>query len=115
MIPQAAADDQDDALRMLLFHGLNVDAVNDDGDTPLHMASRNGMVKATRALADGFPDEYTKNHRGFTALDEAISAGTTRCNSCIRDFSSRGKFEAMKGHVKVERNRLAKLRKNKVD
>lgn len=73
---QAATDDDDDALRLLLCHGWNVDAVNNDGDTALHLASKHGAAKAAHALADGFPDDNIRNRRGFTALDEATRVAT---------------------------------------
>lgn len=114
-ILQAAADDRDEALRLLLCHDLNIDAVNNDGNTPLHIASKCGMMKATRAIADGFPNENIMNHRGFTALDEAIAAGRNQCKTCIQDFSNRGKLDAMKVHFEAERDRLARLRRKQVE
>ncbi|CAM9223449.1 unnamed protein product, partial [Sphacelaria rigidula] len=73
---QAATDDDHDALGLLLCHGWNVDAVNNDGDTALHLASKHGAAKAANALADGFPDDNIRNRRGFTALDEATRVAT---------------------------------------
>lgn len=111
---QAATDGCANALTILLSHGLEVDAENDDGNTALHLASRHGMAGAARALAEAFPDEEIKNHRGFTAVDEATAAGRTQCTNCIRDFSRRGKLEAIEVHCKVERDRLETLRRHKV-
>lgn len=99
---------------MLLCHGLDVDAVNKDGNTALHLASRHGTTKVAQRLAEAFPDEEIQNRRGFTALDEAIQAGRTRCTSCIRAFRERGKAHAMDSHCAAERLRLEKVRRNKV-
>lgn len=99
---------------MLLFHGLDVDGVNKDGNTALHLASRHGTTKVAQRLAEAFPDEEIQNRRGFTALDEAIMAGRTRCTSCIRAFREHGKASAMGSHCATERLRLEKVRRNKV-
>ncbi|CAM9855014.1 unnamed protein product [Hapterophycus canaliculatus] len=98
---------------MLLCHGLDVDAVNDEGNTALHLASRHGRAGVVRRLAEAFPNEEIRNRRGFTALDEAIQAGRDRCSSCIRDFADFGKAEALEEHCHFERNRLEKARRNK--
>lgn len=99
---------------MLLCHGWNIDAVNDEGDTALHLASRHGRAGVARRLAEAFPNEEIKNRRGFTALDEAIQAGRDGCSSCIRDFADFGKAEALEEHCRIERDRLEKVRRNKV-
>lgn len=102
------------ALSILLCHGLDVDAVNVDGNTPLHLASRHGMTKAVLYLAGAFPDESLKNNLGFTALDEATSARHAPCADCIQDFTRHGKLNAIQNHYRAERDRLEKLRRDKV-
>ena len=42
-----------DVVRLLLAHGARVDAKDEAGDTPLHMAAYEGHVEAVRALLDG--------------------------------------------------------------
>ena len=98
----------------LICHGFDIDAVDDEGNTALHLASRHGRVGVARRLAEAFPDEDLRNHRGFTALDESIQADRTGCTSCIRDFSQFGKFEALQAHCLIEKDRLESVRRKKV-
>lgn len=97
-----------------MCHGLDIDAVDDDGNTALHLASRHGRVDVARRLAEAFPNEDLRNHRGFTALDEGIQAGRTGCTSCIRDFADFGKAQALQAHCLIERDRLQSTRRKKV-
>lgn len=98
----------------LICHGLDVDAVNEDGNTALHLASRHGTTAVLQRLTEAFPNEEIKNHRGFTALDEAILAGRTRCTTYIRRFAGHDKAQALEKHCSIERLRLETLRRNKV-
>lgn len=100
---------------MLISHGLEIDAVNEDGNTALHLASRHGMVEVSQRLAEAFPDEEIQNRRGFTALDEAIQADRTQCTGCARDFAGHVKAQALEKQRNAERNRLEKRRRDKVD
>eukprot|EP00903_Cladosiphon_okamuranus_P006423 g6285.t1 len=95
----------------LICHGLDIDAVDDEGNTALHLASRHGRVGVARCLAEAFPNEDLRNHRGFTALDEGIQAGGTGCTSCIRDFAEVGKFQALQTHCLMEKDRLENVRR----
>lgn len=101
-------------MSILICHGLDIDAVNDEGNTALHLASRHGRVKVARRLAEAFPNEELMNHRGFTALDEALQAGRAQCGSCIRGFTDFGKAQMLEEHCHIERERLGKVRRNKV-
>lgn len=98
----------------LICHGFDIDAVDDEGNTALHLASRHGRVGVARRLAEAFPNEDLRNHRGFTALDEGIQAGRTGCMSCIRDFAQFGKFQALQAHCLIEKDRLENVRRKKV-
>lgn len=99
---------------MLISHGLEIDAVNEDGNTALHLASRHGMVEVAQRLAEAFPDEEIKNRRGFTALDEANQAGRTQYTGHVRDFAGHVKTQALEKQCNAERNRLEKRRRDKV-
>lgn len=111
---QAAIEGRVEELSTLICHGLDIDAIDDDGNTALHLASRHGKVGVARRLAEAFPNEDVRNHRGFTALDEGIQAGRTECMSCIRDFAESGKFQALQAHCLIERDRLKNSRRKKV-
>lgn len=101
-------------LSTLLRLGLDVNATNMDGDTPLHLASRHGRLDIAQCLVEAFPDEILRNNRGMTPLDEATSAGEIGCVECILDFSQRGKVHTMENRCRAERNHLEKLRRDKV-
>lgn len=101
-------------MAVLICHGLDVDAVNDDGNTALHLASIHGNSAVAQCLAEAFPNEELRNHRGLTALDEAVRAGNTQCTSCIQHFGDHGKAQALQTHRELERIRLEKLRRKKV-
>lgn len=105
-------------MSLLIGHGLDIDAVNEDGNTALHLASRHGMIEVAQCLAEAYPDEEIKNRKGFTALDEAVQADQARCtaNSGVRGFADREKAraEAIVKQRDAERNRLEKRRRDKV-
>lgn len=111
---QAAIEGRDEEMSTLICHGLYVDAVDDEGNTALHLASRHGRVGVARHLAEAFPNEDLRNHRGLTALDEGIQAGRTGCTSCIRDFAEFGKSQALQAHCLLEKDRLENIRRKKV-
>ena len=98
----------------LICHGLDIDAVDDEGNTALHLASRHGRGGVARRLAEAIPNEELRNCRGFTALDESIQAGRTGCAECVRDFTYSGKAHALQEHFLLERDRLEKARRKRV-
>lgn len=101
-------------MNTLICHGLDIDAVDDEGNTALHLASRHGSARVTRRLAEGFPNEELRNNRGFTALDESIQAGRMGCADCVRDFTYFGKVHALQQHCLSEKTRLENARRKKV-
>ena len=69
----AAADGHGtDAVRFLLDHGADPNARDNNGDGPLHLASRSGVdSECVQALLEGGANPNLTNHRGETPLFEA--------------------------------------------
>ncbi|MBO9494017.1 ankyrin repeat domain-containing protein [Thalassotalea sp. G20_0] len=64
-----------DLIQTLVNHGADVNARDDDGETVLHLAARNGNAESVRALLDIDPFlAIDKNNDGKTALDLALDA-----------------------------------------
>ncbi|HUT10864.1 MAG TPA: ankyrin repeat domain-containing protein [Thermoguttaceae bacterium] len=60
---------------VLLANGAEVNARNSDGKTPLHAAAWRGCVEVVRVLLAHKADAAIQGNMGFTAVDEARSAG----------------------------------------
>ena len=64
-------------------HNFNINVCNDEGETALHAAARNGKIQTCKVLvrrgADLMPDAYAK-----TPYDLAVSNGHTYCASLLR-------------------------------
>jgi ankyrin repeat protein len=62
-------------LRFLLAQGLHVDVLQDDGWTPLHVASSIGFVNNIKILLQGGADPNASTWLGSSPLDLACSKG----------------------------------------
>ncbi|MGF6599717.1 ankyrin repeat protein [Paraburkholderia sp. GAS448] len=67
----AAANGNDEIVKLLLDHSAYVDAGSPNGTTPLMMAARGGHVSTVKLLLDNGADMNVKNQIGMTALDFA--------------------------------------------
>ncbi|MEA3372395.1 MAG: ankyrin repeat domain-containing protein [Campylobacterota bacterium] len=56
----------------LLKSGADINAVDEKGDTPLHIATRIGRYSVVSTLLKYKPDLYIENHKGYTPLAIAI-------------------------------------------
>lgn len=66
----------DEAVRLLLQYGAAANAKNNDGVTPLHLASRCGNLPRMEALLSKGGDPNIKDNAGWTAIRYAISANS---------------------------------------
>ena len=67
----AAANGNDDIVKLLLDHSAYVDAGSPNGTTPLMMAARGGHISTVKLLLDNGADLNVKNQIGMNALDFA--------------------------------------------
>lgn len=67
----AAANGNDNIVKVLLDHSAYVDAGSPNGTTPLMMAARGNHVSTVKLLLDNGADLTVKNQIGLTALDFA--------------------------------------------
>jgi ankyrin repeat protein len=65
---EAAARDRRAAVELLLRSGAHVDGTSEDGWTPLHLVSEDGMLPMMRLLIDARADVNARNERGDTPL-----------------------------------------------
>ncbi|KAG9409808.1 hypothetical protein AC1031_020117 [Aphanomyces cochlioides] len=68
----AARHAQDDVIGVLLAFRANVDLVDKDGNTPLHLCAGYGSFKSCVRLLEGGADTQCLNHAKLTALDVAV-------------------------------------------
>lgn len=67
-------------LQMILTQkDVNVNAVNDGGQTPLHYAANAGNVECIRALLQKSAKVNAKDHEGKTPLHRAVNTGHYEC------------------------------------
>jgi hypothetical protein len=87
------------AMKILLEHGVELDATNENGDTATHMAARTMYTSLVRLLVKAGADKDIQNKQGKTALDEAYS-------SPLRSMYSEWKGKYGKNHSFKEMIRL---------
>jgi ankyrin repeat protein len=71
-------------LALLLVQGLNVDAVDDNGDTAAHVSARHGHLECLYALGSHFPNFSILNNAGQSVEEEAQAHGHVNCVLYIR-------------------------------
>ena len=72
---KGSVDDVMAALKMTLALGLDVNAVNDRGETALHGAAIRGAKPIIEFLAANGANFLVRNKAGYTALDKAMGKG----------------------------------------
>ena len=81
----AIIEKHEEAAKILIDKGTDIDSVNKNNNTPLHLASMHGLVEIVNRLVEKVTREYTKevareyidakNEQGETALSLAIIKG----------------------------------------
>ena len=69
----------------LLKAEANVNAENENGDTPLHLATRNGTVEMVDSLLKAGADVNAENENGYTPFDIADSKGFEKIKDLLRE------------------------------
>lgn len=84
---RSAAQNEKTNLRLLLWAGVNVQAVDEDGETALVKAALNGHVDCLRMLlaADGVDVAGAGGKSGRTPLQAAVEAGRMECVKILLD------------------------------
>ena len=72
-------------MNLLLQAGATVDAVNNDGNTALHEAARNGEIQVVEALLNAGADKALKGYEGKTALEKAEKMNHPAIVKLLRD------------------------------
>jgi len=75
LLREAAGAGDGRRVKELLEQGAQVDAKDDDGQTPLHLASENGHIESMRELLMKNADVHSKTKKGSTPLHYASLAG----------------------------------------
>ena len=65
-------------VRFLLEHGTDVNACNNDGFTPLHLASKNGKLDVARLLVGHGANVHAEANDGKTPLQVAKGGDMVR-------------------------------------
>jgi ankyrin repeat protein len=66
----------------------DIDQVNDQEETPLHLAASAGHVECVRLLCESAADTNATNGRGDTALHIAASKGNYACVSILSEYGA---------------------------
>jgi ankyrin repeat protein len=81
-------------IRKLIRRGADVDAVREDGTSPVHVAAGFGSEASLRALLERGADPRVRSHRGDTPLHLAAAPQPDRrpddCRLFIRELVARG-------------------------
>ncbi|KAF7164220.1 hypothetical protein CNMCM5623_008885 [Aspergillus felis] len=74
----ASIDGNTEAIRLLLDHGANITASDDEGSTALHFAAESGNHEAVQLLVDKGADIFAIDYSAYTPLDLAASASVRK-------------------------------------
>jgi ankyrin repeat protein len=90
------------SLNILLSEGADVDTVNQDGDTPLMLASEIGNMRMLNILLLHDPDVNMKNQNGKTALMIASENGQLYVTDRLLQAGAKTYLKSNRGETAVE-------------
>jgi len=73
---------------LLIDNGANINNQNNNGLTPLHQASKNGLKEIVELLISKGADVNIKNNAGITPLDVAQQRGQTEIVELLREHGA---------------------------
>ncbi|MBR2125326.1 MAG: ankyrin repeat domain-containing protein [Akkermansia sp.] len=76
---EVAQSGNDENLRLILYAGMNENAVDSDGSTPLHRAAERGFDKCVKVLLEAGADEDAADDYGKTPLHRAAYGNHAAC------------------------------------
>ena len=76
-----------DATQLLLEHGADVDVMDDDHSTPLHLASQYGSVRATCLLLEHGANVHLQNNNGHTPCQVSSANGYEDIARWLSEYS----------------------------
>jgi hypothetical protein len=76
--------------RLLLEHGADVDALTDDGLTPLHMAVESGRVEVARVLLEHGANVGAEDNEGKTPFQIASAGGNDEIMKLLSEHGANG-------------------------
>ena len=95
----AAAVNRPDMVRILLDHGATLCIKDSHGDTPLHIAVRNGHKRVVKEfIKSSDPQELTRmiatpNHKGKIAID--LAQGNSQIRELLKPYPKRKPIKLM--------------------
>ena len=82
-----AAERGDLAMMVLLLElNANCDVQDSAGDTPVHLAVREGHLQVVRVLLSQGADVRQQNNQGFDAFSEGVSGASTELSEELRRY-----------------------------
>ena len=72
-------------MRCLLAHSADVDALNNNHTTPLHLASFWGCTKAARLLLEHGANAHLEDKQGRTPFQVALEEGETKMTQLLSE------------------------------
>ena len=83
-----------EAIVVLLENGMNIDAKNTDGRTPLMLAALSGDEKLTKYLLDNGADLSIKDNSGQTAIDLGKKSRNEKCIDLLQQNRYSGRTQS---------------------
>ncbi len=87
-----------DIVELLIANGADINALDKEGNSPLHYAMQNAVSKAALLLFSAGSDLYAKNNKNKTPYDVAVEClGSDKAEYCVSHKDFRLHLAAMSG------------------